>query len=235
MNIKGLSIIPGDKIQIYKKQQISTSEKYKSQVEEVLADDVVKISTPIKEHKVIPLHLQDYIFEFFTKNGIYRGIGTIIERGKENNFYYLIAKFKNDFRKVQRRKYFRLDCLLPFEFKKETEDDFELDFSIEKMNESNEPDVLQDEGYTNDISAGGIRFVAKSRLENQDEISVTILLPFHEGEKTLQLKAIVLDREIVADFPVKYSYRAEFLDIEEQTREEIIRFIFQQQIKQKGK
>ena len=106
--------------------------------------------------------------------------------------------------KNQRRNYFRLNHTVPVKLKK------------------NDSDIL-DTAHSKDISGGGIRLVSSVDIRKNDIISI---------EFVLNNKKYRLTGKVVRTFPKadnKQEIAVEYLDIVEIDRNDIIRYLFQQQ------
>lgn len=213
-------LFPGNSIRITSLMD-NDDEIYTSQVQDIIDDSTIKISTPIKSRRIIPLHAdQKYVFDFYGSTALYRCTGVVIDRNVENNNYYLHIKIVSEFKKVQRRNFFRVDCLLPFYY--------EVLFNNQEGEDS-----LKQTSMITDISGGGIKFSSSHKLNENTMIKCCIELILDKKVISEEVVANVLASEVSEKSAYSYCNRAEFIDINKSHRDKIIKFVFQQQIKQK--
>ncbi|MEC3884683.1 flagellar brake domain-containing protein [Halobacillus sp. HZG1] len=113
--------------------------------------------------------------------------------------------------RVQRRKYVRVDA------------------SVDVAVESN---TLSFPTITSDISGGGVmlRQSPSNKLEEEEKISLTLVLPMNTGE----IHYVFADGKVIRVIPAKDSQHErvsiEFIDIHEKDRQLIIKYCFEQQM-----
>ncbi|MBR1444818.1 MAG: flagellar brake protein [Firmicutes bacterium] len=117
MTLDSISI--GNRIEITLKRDeglktfASLVEKVDSDKKEVLA------YMPISYGKLIKLPMTEkYVVVFFTEKGMFKFDCVVVEYLSEGEFHFMKLKIINDGLKVQRREYFRFNCLLPVKFEK---------------------------------------------------------------------------------------------------------------------
>lgn len=236
----------GDKIEI---QKISYNEikegqekRYISQLLEYNEEQEATIAVPIVGSVVIPLEVgAKYQLCFYTKKGLYQCEGIITSRSKEESLYIMSVKFTSDFEKYQRRQYYRLNCILDLEYRIETQLEESLVDKVQAENADSKEHLEQlkaqleeiqnawDIGSVNDISGGGVRFISQKECNIGDKMRLKI---FFEQENMVE--HIVLKAKVIAStkVPHKFGYyeiRVEFIEINHLQREEIIRYIFQEE------
>lgn len=120
-------------------------------------------------------------------------------------FDFLFKEEKNNHSNQDRRRFNRLQCHLPLQFR-----------DIEK----NRPEMLG--SLTRDISGGGIRFVSNNFLPVQT--SVGLQLALDSDLRTLPATARVV---WIQKLPYNENFMIglEFLNIENETRAKIIRYV----------
>ena len=82
-------------------------------------------------------------------------------------------------------------------------------------------------GVIVDISGGGLRFVSKKAYEKDQLVLLKFELPFGKETKTFSLASKVVLSGKVERQSTEYENRVQFLFIENTTREEIIKYIFE--------
>lgn len=86
-------------------------------------------------------------------------------------------------------------------------------------------------GVIVDISGGGLRFVSRQPFQEGNILYLRFRLPFNDKEKEFKLAArVILSREIEKR-QNEYENRVKFLYIDNITREEIIKYIFNEERK----
>lgn len=216
---------PGDKVKIYpvhKKGEIY----YLSQIEEIKGEEVL-ISAPIKLGRILPLSVgKGYTFDFYTDQAIYRANPEIVRRSREGNLFLLHVNINTEeMRKIQRRNYFRIDCLVPIKI---------TDYIIEGPRKELISD-LPEEAVIVNISGGGFKFLTKNQYEQGTTIKLQMELEIRDELVEVFVEGTVIDSEPLYDASKRYVNRVKISKISPRHREQIIRYVFEQQVKQKGK
>lgn len=202
----------GDKVELVTEVTLTNQQdKYFSKVQEVDSDTSVVIMAPIENGRIEPLELnKNYGMSVYTDKGLYRCEVMVAKRVKTDNLYLLTLDILTTLQKYQRRQYYRMDCMLTFQYK----DDLNKDWH---------------EGVILDISGGGIRFTSKSRLENDKELINHIRLNMLEDEEELFLSGMIIESAPMALDETIYENRVVFEGIDSMEREVIIKFIFEEE------
>ena len=133
-------------------------------------------------------------------------------------------------KKFQRRAYFRLEYTRDFEFHQSESEEEKEAAQEEEMINLEETHVLFDRGILLDLSGGGCRFVSREKIEPGEHLILKIPLELKET-KILTVTGKTLSSKKVENDSRSYEQRVEFVDIDDAQREEIIKFIFQQERK----
>ncbi len=220
---------------------------YNSQLLDFVDERNINISVPIESGHLVPLEVGGrFEFRFITTNGIYVCKGEITNRFKQNNMYFLAAKLISDLVKDQRRQYFRLEKSRPLNYHKLIEEEKKIivalatnkfDDDIDRRNmmvrlKTIEPE--QNEGSMVNISGGGIKFYSNEELAKGDFIRITLLLDDADAAP-YDLFAKIIASESLPDRALKNSHRAEFINMSKEVREKIVRYIFNEERKQRQK
>lgn len=204
---------------------------YVSQILEFDEDDedFMSIAMPIFEGKLIPLEVgKRFDMYFYAKKGIYQAEATITQRYKSQNIYILVIELNTTLKKYQRRQYFRLETNVQFQYKLFTEEDEKYFRLMGKV-----PDDLDQRpaagGVSLDISGGGIRFVSREQFNKDDKLFVRLEMT-DEKEKFVSEPIA----KVLSSIPAKgrgsvYETRIEFVQIKDQEREGLIKFIFREE------
>ncbi|MBQ4522718.1 MAG: flagellar brake domain-containing protein [Lachnospiraceae bacterium] len=224
----------GDKIELTKLNRSMTNEpqqeviKYISKVLEKDSDYEMKIAMPIQGGKIIPLSVGESLMACFYSNlgAIYECRINITDRYKDGNIFILEIEIVSQLKKVQRRNFYRYSCMLAMQYIVLPEDADEA----EAMEQSN-PEVWK-QAVAMDISGGGIRIASK--IKEEEGAYIEIKLPLVNGKEhtVLYTKAKII-RALPSSQSGVYELRAEFVDILEADREEIIKYIFDMERKKR--
>lgn len=237
----------GDKIDIRVLQQIINEEQYsdkpdvyRSQVLDIKANGNFEIAMPTEKGKLILLPLGvRFEFIFYSYNGgLYKSIGQIVERYKKDGFFMLEIQLKRPLEKFQRRAYYRYNCTLDFKF-------YILDEEQKRMESSDEvyQDIMDEDfeefvcnGITVDLSGGGMKFRSNQELTAGDKIMVVIRLTNDKMDKQFHVLSNVISCiEVHMPTKVLYESRLEFAIEDNRIREDIIRYIFEEERKVRQK
>jgi len=213
----------GDRIEIKLKKEDGKQRIVKifvSVVEDVYENNRVLIHMPVSHNKIIKLGIDKiYSMRFFTQKGIYKYNVKVLKHIDKNRFNFTLIEIVNDGTKIERRKYFRFNCTMPFKFGKLSDD--ETIISYEKIDK----DIILCKGIIRDISEGGIRFISDRRLESGDIIKCLIML----NDSYFITLGKILIRQNLSSSNYKYQYRLIFIDIREEEKELVVGYIFEEQ------
>lgn len=234
-------IKPGDKIDIRLIQQINKKENnvdkiriYKSQVYDVYKDGELEISMPTQGGKIIllPLGIR-FEFVFYSHGGLYRAEGVVKERFKRDNLYALVVEIKSQLEKFQRREYYRLTCMLDMNYYDVSERDISektAEEIFDELRDGRNLSEIEKEGTIVDISGGGLRFM--SDKENPPGGSILAVVRLTGGKTSRQfylLGEVISCAQIVTEKGTKYENRIRFILRDNKVREEIIRYVFDEE------
>lgn len=230
---------PGDKVEIRILQQIEKQKEtgeiphiYKSRVQELNDDGTIDILMPMEEGKYILLHLGvRFEFVFYSGGNLYKGIGTIQERFKSNNIYMLRIGMKTPLSKLQRREYYRFSCVLEFKYYHITGEQMEMKKEEDILDSLRDEDFFKKEkkGMILDISGGGARFVCDEAVEKGEYLLSVLHLVNEKMDKVYYIRSRVLTSTKLEAPEPKFEHRMEFVNVNNHTREDIIRYIFEEE------
>lgn len=207
---------------------------YGSEVYDILSEDDIEIRMPMEQTKLILLPVDvEFDMIFYTANGMYQCFGRIVDRYKSNNVYLLRVELTSNLRKYQRREFYRLRCALEMHSRSLREDE------IQNI-ESNMPYTLTrglplKECVIVDISGGGLRFLATHRYEAGSLLYCSYHLINGAERKKYEVISRVLDVVELDNRPGTFEHRVKFYDMDPAVREEIIKFIFEEERKSRQK
>lgn len=236
-------IRPGDKVDISYVQQVEWRESsrelpkiYKSQVLDLKDNGNLEVAMPSEGGKLVLLPLGvRFEFVFFSRGGLYRAIGQVVERYKRDNVYMLEIELKSQPEKYQRREFFRYPCILNMSYYILTEKEARsesgkaLFIKIHGEEDAAEREYL---GQIVDLSGGGIRFYTEYELQNGQSALFEIHLENEAMDKRYYIIGDIISciRTNKSD-EMHYEARAKFVIRDDNVREEIIRFIFEEERK----
>lgn len=240
----------GDKIDIKRldrnNKPVHNARTFVSQLIDFVDYDVLQIAAPIELGKIIILEVgENYNLCFYSEKGLYQCNCTVLSNHRDNNIIVTVVRVTGNLEKVQRRQYYRLECIHEIEYRIVTKEEEILDRKLhleEYRNQEERAEIRRRlsqldqawiKGAITDISGGGARF-SSSELHNKGDkirIKLDILL---QG----QLKKMVLHADIIASNKIAnrvgvYEHRVAFNDITQRDREDLIKYIFEQERKRR--
>lgn len=195
-----------------------------SEFESREGDNIALIAAPIHEgyYYLIPTGMGMNIY-FNHKEDFYKTTAVIIGKLVKNNASLYRIEIKGDYERIQRRQFFRFECLLPVKFRQ---------IKADEINISNRTPFI--ETITKDLSGGGLCIVVKNKVDQEMLFECELQLP-QSALGTFIGKAIR-----VGDINMKGIYNfevgIEFVQIDNKFRESIIGYIFREQrnLRKKG-
>ncbi len=238
----------GDKIEMYRiSAQMDEKEvrrQYISQLLDYMEDDQVKLAMPMEGGRMVPLTVGDmYEVCFYTSGGLFQARLEIVDRYKENNIFLLVGEFRSDLEKCQRRQYYRLEQIIDIDYRTFTKEEEILERRLKLNDFANEEARISCRKILNevqnkwmlatitDISGGGARF--NSFIMHKKEAMLFLRIPITQnGVSTIfELKCEVVASDVLPKRTDFYETRVKFVDIDRDEREQIVRFIFEQERK----
>lgn len=221
----------GDKLDVRPVMQKGGDElpkEYASKLQEIVSDDTVDILMPTDQNRTILFQVNEkYELVFYNKTGLYQCVAKVINRYRVNNMMMLRMEFVSNLRKYQRRDFYRFGCafemrcrILEEEELRAVEEQREVEFivGLPLM-----PSIVVD------ISGGGLRFISRQLYEPGSLVYCSYQLLFSNKSKKVEVIGKVLSARKMENRPGMYEHRVQYQNIEERLREEIIRFIFEEE------
>lgn len=240
----------GDKLDLtalsFSMKSIEDEKIYKSQVLDLISEDTLSILMPIEGGRVIPLTVGErYSLCFYTKKGLYQCKSVITDRGRSDNVYVLTVQITSQLEKYQRRQFYRLEYLL--EIKYRILSDMEISIMNKLLNNNYENEAEQQSFYNSldalpkdrlsgtilDISGGGARFVSEHNHERGNILEMFMEFDNSLGSKDFIIQALILSSNKMVNRQGFYEHRVQFRDISKEEREAIIKFIFEEERRQR--
>lgn len=221
----------GDRLEIRPLEQKNNDElpkEYVSKLQEIISDDVVDILMPMEQSKTILFPINGRCeLVFFNKNCLYQCLAKVIDRYKVNNLMMLRMEFISNLRKYQRREFYRFSCAL--EIRSRNLEDEELAAVEEQKNVEFIAGLPLMQGIVVDISGGGLRFMSRQLYEPGSLIYCSYQLLFTNKARKVEVVGKILSSKKLDNRPGMYEHRVQYHNIDEKLREEIIRFIFEEE------
>lgn len=206
---------------------------YASKVFDIISEDRLEILMPMEQTKLILLPVDaEYEMYFYTEAGLYECVGRIIDRYKSNNVYILLVELETNLRKYQRREYYRYSCALDMDTRNLLEEEVA---AVENKKEYLIPGLPLKRSIIVDISGGGLRFVSDYKYEKDSVIYCRYHLMVKGKEKDYEIACKILDVKELESRKGEYEHRVQYMNLNNEEREEIIQFIFDEERKNRHK
>jgi len=185
----------------------------KSIIQEV-EEQYISIGVPMNQGLYYPLNKGDIVDAYYndSKGNIYGFTTTVIGR-KFDRIPMLLINQPTNIKKIQRRKFVRIEHLTPINYI------VVKDYPNNPIKNVSEVDFRK--GYSLDISGGGMRIKIASEVSLGDYVLVSA--PLDEQEILALCKVVRLEKDIDGKLNV---CGISFEDVNSNTREKIIQFIF---------
>lgn len=242
MDLKG--ILPGDKVDIKILQEVNNEDDqkkvgtYMSSVFDIDEEDNFIFYMPTQAGKIVllPLNVR-YEFVFTTTNGLFKTEGMVIERYKKDNFYLMKGVVTSNITKFQRREYYRMECSIPLLFLT-LDDEVGLLETMSEINvaikDTNKTPHIRGLGTILDISGGGIRFISEKDLEDSNYLFLHFEVLVASRKSNIEVVGEIIEKKYMKDTE-KFVYRIKFQFKDSKERERIIRFIFEEERRNRKK
>lgn len=228
-------ISPGDKVELKSTVSVVLPDgtegvkTYRTSIHDVLEDGRFEIVMPMENTKLILLPIGgEYDACFYSYGRMYTATVMIVDRQKTNGIYTITAELTTGLHKYQRREYYRFNCIVEMKARQLTEretESFKRGYTF----------VVSDEGMVRgvivDISGGGARFVSRTLFEEGCYLMMDFSLCIMGIERPFLLAAKVICSNEIENRTQEYENRVKFEFISSAEREEIIKYIFDEERK----
>ncbi len=230
-------IKPGDRVILhFESQSLSNEESegkdYFTKIYDIENDEDILLFMPMEKTRLILLPVgAEYEASFFGSKSIYGAKVRIAERYKQDSMFLLKLELITDLAKQQRREFFRYDCIIGMmarQLSKEEKDKFEEKHTCEFLPSPESKAVVVD------ISGGGMRFVTADKFEQDSYCHVRFILPIKDASKKFDLVIHIVGVQPVANNPANTEFRGPYYMINENDRDDIIKFIFEEERRQRA-
>lgn len=202
------------------KNQLDTSQKvYHSVVHSVLTEDTLEIVMPTEQSRLLLLPIDsEYEMIVYGATGMYQCFVRVTDRYKSNNVFIMVAELTSDLRKYQRREFYRHGCALEMQSR-----------SLEDAEAQTKHSVIVD------ISGGGFRFLSAEWYGPDSLVHCKCYLYEGQERKEFQIIGRVLAVKEWEKRPGFYEHRVQYHNLDVVTREQIIKYIFEEERKGRKK
>lgn len=230
---KGI-VFPGEKFEIGPLKFNENEKKimYDSEIYDTIDSNKIKAAVPIKKGALVSLDINSkYELYIHAPGGLYRCRAVLTELYKEGNLYVMILEIYTTLQEYQRREYYRLTCNIDLKYKLLTKEETDMIMQFKELasytNDLQTVGLIK--GITLDISGGGMRFVSASDANEGDYILAEFNVEV--GGKPVKyrlLSTVVMTRELPNRKHI-YEHRVKFEKISAKDREQLIKFIFEEE------
>lgn len=227
---------PGEKLELqileHARQDNDDDNKriYYSQINDILSEDRLEITMPMEKTKLILLPVDtEYDMTIYTAQGLYQCFVRVVDRYKSDNMYLLVVELTSNLRKNQRREFYRFSCAL--EMCSRNLEEEEIQAIENKVPYSLVPGLPLKRSVIADISGGGLRFLSNQKYEPNSLLYCSYHLVINNVRKLYEVVGKVLYVREMENRPGVFEHRVKYINMEEEKREEIIKFIFQEERK----
>lgn len=204
----------GDKIQVIPLSRYKKIE-YTSQIADIY-EDYIDIFNPIYKNSLIYFRNDEKLRIIMPKTeAIYEFDAKVIEN-RFGKIPIIRLKIVSELKKIQRRNYYRLKITKPIRFRKVDKNE-----SIDKTSQYYEGIVL-------DISGGGLLFCAKHDMDKGELLEFELYI---DNNKKLDLYGIIVRKQYDIQKSFLYEYGVKFQNISAANKDELVKFIFNEQRK----
>ena len=230
----------GDKLEIHPIEKTDentddTEKKiYLSKVYDILSEDTMEIIMPMEKTKLILLPVDsEYDLVIYQESGLYQCVARVIDRYKSNNTYILVMELVSNLRKYQRREYYRFSCALEMCARNLQEE--ELQAVENTLPYTLTPGLPLKQSIIVDISGGGLRFLSSQRYEPESLLFINYDLVVGKQQKAYEIIGKVLSVKELENRKGTFEHRVQYYGMNRKTREEIIKYIFEEERKNRRK
>lgn len=225
-----MGIAIGNKIELVRLDQVIRNEQnkkvYVSKIYDILSKDKLQIAMPIYEGRIVPLELDErYTACFYTERGLLQCNIVVASRYRDGNLFFMDVKLLGELEKVQRRQFYRYDCLIDAQIR--IVSDEEYDTGVPDDVTVPEDALPWQKARIVDISGGGVRLNQRMHVDRNEVVKLKFMVSILGEIISFNLFARMLSSVPVQGRTDMFEQRMEFLKISQEERDKIIRFIFE--------
>ena len=233
-------VMPANKVELQAVRRINTEadageehKVYITRVYDILSDERIELHMPMEQTKLVLLPVDgEYYLCFYTQNGLYQCYARVVDRYRENNIYILALDLTTNLRKHQRREYYRFSCVLQMDSRMLLKEEVA---SLGTLNTILQPGLPLKRSVIVDISGGGLRFVSNMEYQVNSHLLCKYTLVIDGKPKEYNIVGKVLSVRRTDARQDIYEHRVQYIDVDVDDREEIIKYIFNEERKNRRK
>lgn len=234
-------VVVGNRVELQAVKRLNLSDDnaseerkvYSTKVYDIVSDERIELLMPMEQTKLILLPIDgEYELCFYTDNGLYQCLAKVVDRYRDNNIYVLALDLTTNLRKYQRREFYRFSCALEMNSRELLKEEIE---SLNQAHNALQPELPLKRSVIVDISGGGLRFVSNLEYEKGSLILCNYNLVVDGAQKHYSLVGRVLSVEELENRPGVYEHRVQYINMDVDDREEIIKYIFNEERKNRHK
>ncbi|MBR3598461.1 MAG: flagellar brake domain-containing protein [Lachnospiraceae bacterium] len=224
----GISV--GNKIELVMLDDIIRNEKnkkvYVSKIYDILSGNKLQIAMPIFEGKIVPLSVSDkYSACFYTDKGLLQCNVIVTARYKDGHMFFLEVLILGQLEKVQRRQFYRYMCKVGAKIRVVSDEEYETGKPEGEV--ISEDDLEWQDARILDISGGGAKIYQRQFLDKNEIVKIKFVLSVADLSFRFSLFARVLGSVHVQNHSEIIEQRLEFMKIDPDDRDNIIKYIFE--------
>jgi c-di-GMP-binding flagellar brake protein YcgR len=199
---------------------------YLSRVEQITSANTILINSPLKGHLELNLRTaQRFYAVFYAGTSLIKFKGTFLSYEKEGGMRFASVRL-SDGERIQQRKYYRLEKIVPVEFEEKIEEeDPEFEGVINYVGEKRT-------GMLIDISGGGLRFKSNHTFASNTEMIFHMHLK-GENEETTPVVGKIVDHYTAGEGDYLEVYRVQFNELDKNQIELVSKYIWEEQQKKR--
>lgn len=226
---------------------------YVSKLLDLDDENRASIAMPLDKGKVVLLKVGDiYEIVIYNTKGLYISKAKVVDRFKTRKMFVVVVEFITNPKKLQRREYYRFDCVLDIKYSVLPEEEWNcmdkmkrlertMNISEEERNnkvrelsiilsslQKSHKEAEYRSGTVTDISGGGIKFSSSEPLTQKSILK----MEFSNSNGALgnmRLYGKVIKSQRMDMHTDLFENRIQFLHINNDQRERIIRYIFEEE------
>lgn len=228
MDITEVEIGTKLELELFNEDGLGLENKLISELEGIVDNNKAMIAAPIHEGLIFPIRIGTVINIYFTvkRDGnidLYRFAAMIIGRNTDENVALLKIEINNEFEKLQRRKYYRLDCSVNAKYR-----------LVNSFNESKNDGTQYKKTLAINLSGCGICLLLEDKIDTEQFVECEISI---EENRTIRFfgKVIRYEKNQVESM-FRFLAGIAYVRIEDKDREAVVRYIFNEQriLRKKG-
>lgn len=211
------------------------NQKMISSVHDIESDEEIIIDNPTKGATLVPLHPGDRFTVYaFVAGKVYKGELTAVLSKKDGNVRVCKMRVSSPLEKFERRKFFRLDTAMDIRYLLITAENSQA-FKLAIATNS----LLTMKGFkrgtTVDISGGGVKFTSLEQLPLGGLVITNLTSNREGGVKNHVFLGKVISSGEKPGARGTFEHRMQFVDLNQEGREEFVQFIFETERNQLSK